>query len=252
MEDTVDRTSIFGRSIDRVGSRDISVLVDRLAARGGQSLYFCNVHMLMLAQEDATLAKAMDQADWVFADGVPVAWLQRRISGRQAEVIRGYEVMLAVCERAAERGEGVGLFGSTEPVMQALVENLRARFPALQVRYHRCPPQVEDGLQSGPQEMQAIRDADIRWLFVGLGCPKQEKWVAMHRNEMDCNVLAVGAAFDWLSGRVRKPPAWMERYALAWLYRLLQNPSRMWFRYLKYNTKFILRASRLLLGGQQA
>jgi len=252
MKSTVDTTFIFGMPIDRVARRDLAALVARLAEKGGQSLYFCNVHMLMLAQEDAALAHAMDQADWVFADGVPVAWLQRRVAGREAQVIRGYEVMLAVCERAAKQGEGIGLFGSTEPVMRSLVANLRARFPALQVRYHHCPPQVEGELHSGPQEIQSIRDANIEWLFVGLGCPKQEKWVARHRTEMDCNVLAVGAAFDWLSGRVSKPPAWMERHALAWLYRLLQSPLKMWYRYLKYNTKFILKTSRLLLGGQHA
>ncbi len=248
----LDRIDIFGRSTTLVNSKDRAGVAAALAHRTGQSVYFCNVHMLMLAQEDAALAAAMDQADWVFADGVPVAWLQRRVSGREAQVVRGYEVMLAVCERAAEQGEGVGLMGSTEPVMQALVENLRARFPALQVRYRRCPPQVQGELHSGPEDMQAIRAANIEWLFVGLGCPKQEKWVARHRAGMDCNVLAVGAAFDWLSGRVSKPPAWMERHALAWLYRLLQNPSKMWFRYLKYNTKFILKTSRLLLGGQRA
>jgi len=243
------KTRIFGVGIDLVERRDFPSLVAELEKGNRQSVFFCNVHMLMLAQEDTALAGAMRDADRVFADGVPVAWLQRRLSGRDAQVIRGYEVMLAACEYAAKHGEGIGLLGSTEPVMQALVDGLQARFPGLDIRYRHCPPYVASELCSAPEELQAIRDSDIKWLFVGLGCPKQEKWVARYRDAFDCNVLAVGAAFDWLSGRTGKPPAWMERYALAWLHRLLQNPSKMWYRYLKYNTKFVLKASKLLLSG---
>ena len=91
-----------------------------------------------------------------------------------------------------------------------------------------------------------MEGAGIRWLFVGLGCPKQEKWAARYGPELDCHVLAVGAAFDWLAGTTRKPPDWTEKAGLAWLWRLAQNPRRMWHRYLIYNTKFILKSAKLL------
>ena len=240
--------TIFGRTISLSETRDFETLVCELAYGSGSSVFFCNVHMLMLAQEDRVLANAMDNAGRVFADGVPVAWLQSRLSGKDAKVIRGYEIMLAACDRAAKTGEKVGFMGSTPEVMKQLVSKLSERFEGLPMAYQYCPPFMQGELVSSLADLQAIRDSQIKWLFLGLGCPKQEKWIAKYQHELECHVLGVGAAFDWLSEAVSKPPDWMERFALGWLYRLLSNPSKMWHRYLIYNTKFILKTSRLLLG----
>ena len=246
-----EQTYIFERSINLEEDRGIERLVSEFADNPGQSVFFCNVHMLMLSQEDEVLANAIDNADWVFADGVPVSWLQRRISGKDAKVIRGYEIMLAACDRAAKKGENVGFMGSIDEVMKCLVSNLCERFEGLTVVYQYCPPFVQGELSSTPAELQSIKDSEVKWLFVGLGCPKQEKWIAKYRNELDCNILGVGAAFDWLSGVKGKPPEWMEQYALAWLYRLLHNPLKLWRRYLIYNTKFVISAIKLLYGRKQ-
>jgi len=243
-----ERTAIFDREISLLESREFERIVSEISDSPGQSVFFCNVHMLMLSQEDRDLASAMNKADWVFADGVPVAWLQRRLSGKNCNVIRGYEIMLAVCERAATLGEKVGFIGSTRDVMSGLVNNLCARFEGLPVAYQSCPPFMQGELISTQTDLQAINDSGIKWLFVGLGCPKQEKWIANYKSRLDCHVLGVGAAFDWISGVVRKPPEWMEKYSLAWLHRLLNNPVKMGHRYLKYNTKFILRSSAVVFG----
>lgn len=240
----------FGRRINLVEIENYKSIVSEFADSPGQKAFFCNTHMLMLSQEDQVLANAMDNADWVFADGAPVAWLQRHISGKDAKVIPGYKIMLAICDRAAKSGEKVGFLGSTPKVMKLLVSNLCERFEGLPVAYQYCPPFMQGELVSTPEELQALTRSDIKWLFVGLGCPKQEKWIATYGSELDCHILGVGAAFDWLSGLVRKPPDWMERFGLAWLFRLLINPSSMWKRYLIYNTKFLIRAARYLVGGK--
>jgi N-acetylglucosaminyldiphosphoundecaprenol N-acetyl-beta-D-mannosaminyltransferase len=109
---------------------------------------------------------------------------------------------------------------------------------------------MQGELVSTQEELQTLRDSGIQWLFVGLGCPKQEKWVAKYGKELGCHTLAVGAAFDWLSGSVKKPPDWMERFGLAWVYRLFNNPRKMWSRYLIYNTKFLIKAGGLLIRGK--
>lgn len=243
-----EQTDIFERRINLEEDRDFERLVSELASRQNLSVLFCNVHMLMLSQEDSKLAKSMDSASWIFADGVPVAWLQRHLSGKDAQVIRGYEIMLAVCERAARTGEKVGFIGSTLDVMKDLVRNLAKRFEGLPVAYQYCPPLMKEELISSQADLQVVKDSGIKWLFVGLGCPKQEKWIAKYGNELGCHVLGVGAAFDWYSEAIKKPPRWMERLALAWLYRFLQNPLKMWYRYMIYNIKFILKSSRYLLG----
>jgi len=241
--------SAFGIRTNLTETSDFAGLANALADKPKQSVFFCNVHMLMLAQEDPTLANAMDNADMVFADSAPVAWLQRRISGKDAKVIPGYKIMLAICERAAKRGEQIGFMGSTSEVMNQLVANLCARFEGLSVAYQYCPPFMPGELVSTDEELQALKQSDISWLFVGLGCPKQEKWIATYGKELGCHTLGVGAAFDWLSGSVKKPPDWTERFGLAWVYRLLNNPRRMWSRYLIYNTKFLVRAIVFLIRG---
>ena len=244
----VVRIIIFGRRTNLVESRNLENIISDFTDNLGQSVFFCNVHMLMLSQEDKALANAIDNADWVFADGVPVASLQRRLSGKDAKVIRGYEITLAVCDRAARNGEKVGFMGSTPNIMKRLVCNLSERFEGLPVAYQYCPRFMPGELVSTQAELQALKASEIKWLFVGLGCPKQEKWIEKYKNELDCNVLGVGAVFDWLSGLVGKPPEWMERFALAWLFRLLSNPSKMWHRYLIYNTQFVVSSFKLLHG----
>ena len=211
-----ERIATFGIKTNLTETSDYASLAYSLEDNPNQSVFFCNVHMLMLAQDDRALANAMDNANWVFADSAPVAWLQRRISGKDAKVIPGYKIMLAVCDRAARRGEKVGFLGSTPEVMSQLVNNLSARFEGLSVAYRYCPPFMHGELVSTNEELQALKESGIKWLFVGLGCPKQEKWIATYGNKLNCHALGVGAAFDWLSGSVRKPPDWMERFGLAW------------------------------------
>lgn len=244
------RIATFDIDTTLVEARDFPTLAFSLADSPKQSVFFCNVHMLMLAQEDPTLASAMENADVIFADGVPVAWLQSRVSGKDAKVIRGYEMTLAICQRAAANGEKIGFLGSTQDVMNGLVSKLSEQFEGLSVTYQYCPPFMQGELTSTQAELKALKESGIKWLFVGLGCPKQEKWIAKYKSELDCHILGVGAAFDWLSGKVSKPPDWMERFALGWLYRLVNNPSKMWHRYVTYNTKFILKSSRMMLRGK--
>ena len=236
------RVATFGIDTTMVQSRNFSNLVLEISKATPQSIYFCNVHMLMLAQEDTGLSKAMQSTDIVFADGVPIAWLQARVSNKDACVIRGYEMVMAVCEQASRMHESVGFLGSTPDIMTNLVSALSKKFEGLHVAYQYCPPFTQGNIESTQSELVRINQSGIKWLFVGLGCPKQEKWIAKYKHELNCNILGVGAAFDWLSGKVKKPPSWMEKYALAWLYRLFQNPTKMWRRYFIYNSKFILKA----------
>lgn len=245
-----DQILTFGRRTLLLENRDFENIISMIAKATRQSVFFCNVHMLMLSQEDSVLAESMNNADWVFADSAPIAWLQRRVTGKDAKVIPGYKVVLGVCERAARLGEKVGFLGSTPEVMNQLINSITARFEDLSVAYQYSPPFVQGDLVSSQDELQAIEDSGIKWLFIGLGCPKQEKWIGTYGKELGCHTLAVGAAFDWLSGSVRKPPDWMERFGLAWVYRLVDNPRKMWSRYLIYNTKFLIRTGVFLVKGK--
>ncbi|MFC1688120.1 WecB/TagA/CpsF family glycosyltransferase [Pseudomonadota bacterium] len=240
-------TEIFGRNIELVGDPDLARLVNILDQSPDASVFFCNVHMLMLSRDDPALADAMDDADFVFADGVPVSWLQKKITGADAQTVRGYQLMQAICRHAVKNNQAIGLIGSTPEVMATLVGKLSETFEGLSIGYHHSPPYSPGELQTSEEVLNSIRTSGITWLFAGFGCPKQEKWVNHFKNEVNCKILAVGAAFDWLAGTTKKPPDWMENIGLAWLYRLLQDPGKMWSRYLVYNTKFIVSTAWLLL-----
>jgi len=237
---------VFDRSITLTHSRDFGKIVSSMAQQSCQTALFCNVHMLMLSQKDIVLTDAMDQADWVFADGTPVAWLQRRISKTDARVIEGYELLLAICSHSVLNNEKIGLLGSTHEVLNQLAEKLTQQFDGLDIVFSHAPEFMPGELVSPKAEIERINASGVDWLFVGLGCPKQEKWIAKYHPQLDCHVLGVGAAFDWLAGATAKPPIWMKKAGIAWLYRLFQNPRRMWYRYLFFNSQFIFRSVKLL------
>lgn len=242
---------IFERNITLVPSGGLESVVEQLSSAKNNFSFFCNVHMLMLSQTDKVLATAMDHADFVFADGVPVAWLQKRLSNQANRVVRGHEVMSALCGQAAQDGKPIGLLGSTDRVLDALTIQLQAEHPGLHIALAKSLPFVDGELESSADEIAIINNAGLSWLFVSLGCPKQEKWIERHGVLLNCSALAVGAAFDWLAGTTPRPPRWMERAGLGWLFRLLQNPRKMWSRYLIYNTQFVLKVGRLLLLGKK-
>lgn len=190
----------------------------------------------------------MDRASLVIPDGVPVAWLQRKLGVSCAGVYRGYQAVEALCSAAAGTGQPVGFFGSTESVLAALIAQLSGRHPNLSVKFCRSPPLFSSlDIKVDSDLVKEINTRNLRYLFVGLGCPKQEIWIDKYADELNCSLLGVGAAFDWLAGTTSKPPGWMEQSGLAWLYRLIQHPRKMWYRYLVYNTKFIFASAQLLI-----
>lgn len=245
------RTSnLFGREICVADRETLEEHLVSILSERPRTALFCNVHMLMLSLEDPDLAAAMDQSDIVFSDGVPIAWLQRRQGAGDAAVLRGYESVRIICGLAAASGEPIGLFGSTTAVLDRLSANLQCQYPGLNIDYEFSPGELPEDSEINPSWVEQINRANLSVLMIGLGCPKQEKWAALYGPHLNCSLLAVGAAFDWLAGTTTKPPDWMEKRGLAWLFRLVQNPSRMFNRYMIYNSKFIFHVSKFLLSKQ--
>jgi N-acetylglucosaminyldiphosphoundecaprenol N-acetyl-beta-D-mannosaminyltransferase len=133
--------------------------------------------------------------------------------------------------------------------LDALQTDYRTRFPQLQIAYACSPPFRSMTREEDDAVVQAINGSGTRILFVGLGCPKQEQWVAGHRDRVRAVMLAVGAAFDFHSGQVRQAPRWMQRSGLEWFFRLLSDPRRLWRRYFRNNPRFLWLVTWQLLGG---
>jgi len=213
-------------------------------AGAGESRYVCvaNVHMVMEAHDDPGFKALVNAADLVTPDGMPLVWMLRRLGYPHQERVYGPELTLRVCEEAARQGVPVGFYGGHPEALGALVGNLKARYPSLRVVYAYSPPFRSLTPEEDQKVVEEINTSGVRILFVGLGCPKQERWMAEHKGRIRAVMLGVGAAFDLHAGRVRQAPAWMQAIGLEWLFRFFQEPGRLWRRYFKHNPRFVFLA----------
>jgi N-acetylglucosaminyldiphosphoundecaprenol N-acetyl-beta-D-mannosaminyltransferase len=189
----------------------------------------------------------MDQADLVTSDGMPLVWMLRWLGARHATRVYGPELMSGLLEAAGDAGVPVGFYGGTPPLLARLAARNRLRFPRLRMVYAEAPPFREPTLEEDRRTIQSIQDAGVRILFVGLGSPKQDRWMHAHKNRVQAVMLGVGAAFDFLAGAKPQAPRWMQSSGLEWAFRLVSEPRRLWRRYLTQNPKFLVLAAAQLL-----
>jgi N-acetylglucosaminyldiphosphoundecaprenol N-acetyl-beta-D-mannosaminyltransferase len=241
----VVRSSVLG--IDcfagDLDSATTAVITRALSGEGGFAC-LANVHVLVTAQRDPQLHSALAGAWADFPDGAPVAWLLRRAGGARAHRIAGPDLMPAVIERGQGAGLRHFLFGSTPSVLRALELRLVERFSEVQIVGTWAP---NYGEESSSDSLQRIREAEPHLVWVALGAPKQELWMARHIAELHPTVaIGVGAAFDFQAGLKTRAPRWMQRTSLEWLHRLASEPRRLWWRYVSTNSVFVFRALREL------
>jgi N-acetylglucosaminyldiphosphoundecaprenol N-acetyl-beta-D-mannosaminyltransferase len=140
----------------------------------------------------------------------------------------------------------VGFYGGSREVLDAVCAEMERCHPALEIAFRYSPPFRSLGPEEDAELAAAIEDSGARILFVGLGCPKQERWMAAHRASLSCTMVGVGAAFDFIAGTKRQAPAWMQRSGLEWLFRLACEPRRLWRRYVYNNPRFVYAFARQL------
>ncbi len=244
------RRKVLGGQVNVATLHQVLIRIGSWAAeRQSRYVCFCNVHSIVCTTQSEDFRKAVNEADMALPDGAPVAWMLRLGSLPQPR-LAGPDVMLACLARAAERAEPVFLLGSTEETLGRLHARLTAAFPKLNIAGMCSPPFGDLSEEEDARIVARINDSGARVVFVGLGCPKQEKWMAGHRGAVRAVMLGVGAAFDYHAGTVKRAPAWMQNAGLEWLHRLCSDPWRLWKRYLVTNMLFTLCASRQLLLGK--
>jgi N-acetylglucosaminyldiphosphoundecaprenol N-acetyl-beta-D-mannosaminyltransferase len=224
--------------------------VDATARAGGRG-YLCvaAVHTVMACQEDAALRDAVLGADFTVPDGQPLVWALNALGNGLPDRVYGPELMDRACARAVRTGLRFYLYGGRNPgALAELARNLRLRHPGLRIVGGHCPPfrPLTDAEEAEVAAEINRSRADVVW--VGIGVPKQEKWMARMRERLDAPVLiGVGAAFDFHAGLIPQAPDVMQRLGLEWAYRLMQEPRRLWRRYLRYNPRFVLGFARQYL-----
>jgi N-acetylglucosaminyldiphosphoundecaprenol N-acetyl-beta-D-mannosaminyltransferase len=200
---------------------------------------FCTVHTLVESQDDPDLASAVNHSI-ACPDGMPLVWLCRLKGAKWTHRVYGPDTTLALCEYGVSRGWKHYFYGSTEETVKALADSLTQRFPGLQVAGYYSPPFRQLSAEEDAAIVDQINESGADLVWVGLGMPKQELWMAEHAPLLKAPVvLAVGAAFDFHSGVKRQAPRWMQRSGLEWLFRLTQEPRRLWRRYLICNSRFL-------------
>ncbi len=243
------RGYVLGMRVDATSLEDATRRV-LVWSKTGESRYVCvaNVHMVMEAYDAPDFRRIVNAADLVTPDGMPLVWMLWRLGFPKQERVAGPDLTLKVCEAAAREGVPVGFYGGSPEVLQSLVTNLKRKYPALKITYAHSPPFRPLSPEEDARVVEEINSSGTRILFVGLGCPKQERWMAAHKGRVQAVMLGVGAAFDFHAGRFPQAPAWMQRAGLEWLFRLITEPRRLWRRYARHNPRFVILALMQLLG----
>jgi exopolysaccharide biosynthesis WecB/TagA/CpsF family protein len=207
--------------------------------RGGHSIAATSMHGMVEAQHDFEFRRILNSTDLIVPDGTPLVWLGRSRGYPVPGRVYGPDLMLAFCEKAG-RNYRHFFYGGEPGVAERLAESLKHRFPGMQTVGVYSPPFRHLNAEEDEEVVALISRAAPDVLWIGLGTPKQERWMFEHVHKLQVPVLAsVGAAFDLLSGRRKQAPRWLRNHGLEWLFRLLQEPRRLWRRYLIYGPQFV-------------
>ncbi len=200
------------------------------------------VHAVVTASCDASLKDKVNTFDMITPDGQPVRWALNLLHrARLQDRVYGPELTLRLCKRAAAEGVSIYLYGGSTEVVEKLQSRLKQDHPDLQIAGYESPPFRELTPDEDAEMVERINASGAGMVFIGLGCPKQDLFAYEHRDKVHAVQVCVGAAFDFHAGVKPMAPEWMQRNGLEWLYRLLQEPHRLWRRYLVTNTIFVFK-----------
>ena len=227
----------------------IEVMDALVDTRGRGYVCAAPVHALMVAQEDPDMLAALRGSTMTVPDGMPIVWAANLLGETLTDRVYGPELMQRYSERCVERGHRVWLYGGRDQgSLVQLALSMRRRHPGIQIVGGFSPPFREQTAEEEDALVEQINAARPDVLWVGIGVPKQEKWMARMRERLDVPVMCgVGAAFDFHAGRISMAPSWMQDRGLEWIYRIAQEPRRLLPRYLYTNPRFVLALGRQYL-----
>ncbi len=222
--------------------------ISELVGKGtGGYVCFSTVHMVMESYDDAEYGAKVNAADFIIPDGMPLVWMQKLQGVHGAKRVRANDLMIMLCAFAEKNDLTVGFYGGKQTVIDAIRHRAKVDFPQLEIVYAFSPPFRPLTVEEDAEITAEINAKKPDLLFMGLGCPKQENWMAAHKDKLKTVMLGVGASFDFYAGNVKESPEWLGRLGLEWLFRLIQEPRRLWRRYLILNPRFVWLAAMQLI-----
>lgn len=246
----VKTVRILGIRFARIKIEDALKVVEELIAKDRKSqVCVTNAYSLVLMQKNKEFKTMADSADLVVADGKPLIWISRLYRKPILERVSGSDLVYGLSKKSTQKRYKLFFLGSNPATLGKMVENLKKIFPSLRVAGVYSPPFKKQFSEREDEKMMALINRvkpDV--LFVGLGAPKQERWIWEHKDKLRVPVsIGVGAAFDFVAGTVKRAPKWMQKCGLEWLFRLCQEPRRLWKRYLIGNPVFLWLVGKELI-----
>ncbi len=240
---------VLGMRVDAPHGYDeaVDLIASWADERVARAIGVATVNNVMESYDDPSFRDVMNGCDLVTPDGMPLVWGLSLLGVAGATRVCGPQLTPLLLERAANVGITVGFYGGDPETIEALRRVAAERWPKLRVAYAYSPPFRPLTSEEDAEVVSAILEAGVSLLFVGLGCPKQERWMAEHRDRLPVVTIGVGAAFDFLAGSKRQAPRILQRVGLEWAYRLISEPRRLWRRYLRQNPRFLALFARQLV-----
>ena len=227
----------------RIAVTDMETTVRRIEEHlddwRGEYICVANVHTTVTAHDDPSYRAVQNGAVIALPDGGPLSQYSRRKGFAQAARVTGPDLMKEMLRESAQKHYRHYFYGSTQETLDILREKITRNYPGAVIAGMVSPPFRPLTEEEDAAAVAAINEARPDFVWVGLGAPKQERWMASHQGRVHALMLGVGAAFDYEAGNIRRAPRWMQRCNLEWLYRLLQDPKRLFKRYFVTNTKFL-------------
>lgn len=243
------RANILHSLISTGSYRRMLDQIFRIAAHDTSSyVCFANVHMVIEAYRDPEFRKVVNEANIATPDGKPLAIFMRLFYDIRQDRVCGMDILPDILARAEREGKSVYFYGTTEDILAAIRERIQVQFPRLDLRGTYSPPFRALTADEKAGIVDQINDAAPDFLFVALGCPKQEKWMSEHKDKINACMLGLGQAFHVYAGKEKRIPKWLRALSLEWAYRLILEPRRLWKRYLVTNSIFLYLVFRKLTG----
>jgi N-acetylglucosaminyldiphosphoundecaprenol N-acetyl-beta-D-mannosaminyltransferase len=241
--------TVISMDVNVTNIRTALTRVEALAnSKAGSYVCVANVHMCMEVFDSPEFKSVVNNADLVIPDGRPLSWAQKLLGCSEAEQVRGQDIMSAICQQSGVNNLNIGLYGgSSDVLLQKVNAELKSSYPDINITFSYSPPFHPLTDEEDLGIIQQINDSNVNVLFVGIGCPKQERWMAAHKESLNCVMLGVGAAYDFIAGSKNHAPRWMQQVGLEWLFRLCSEPQRLWKRYLQQNPRFVYYFTKQLI-----
>lgn len=242
---------ILGTNISITNMQEIlNLILEQLEELKGEYVCFSNVHTTVMAYEDKEYRRVQNAAYVALPDGSPLSYVQRMRGHKEARRVAGPDFMAEMWKATQNKNVKHYFYGSTQDTIDSLKECLDKKYPGLQVVGMESPPFRPLSREEDEEVIARINASGADVVWVGLGAPKQEKWMYEHKGKIHALMFGVGAGFDFHAGIAKRAPMWMQTHYLEWLYRLLQDPRRLWKRYVTTNLRFVYLLSRYALRGK--